>query len=63
MEAVIQPGNENNVHHMILYECYAPNSDETYGPFLNQPPKTCHTDETPVEYYDCMMHYAFTWVR
>ena len=63
MEAVIQPGNENSVHHMLFYECHAPgDTDKIYGPHVGQS-YGCYTPQMPDVFYDCLVHYAFTWVN
>ena len=64
MEAIVEPGNEVYVHHMLFYECHTNgSSDAVYGQYVGKESYGCYTPEMPEVYYDCLTHYAFTWVN
>lgn len=66
MEAVIQPGNERQVHHILVYECYGKggsSTSEIYEKHVGKEAVECYTPQMPPEYLDCMTHYASGWVN
>jgi len=57
-EPVLQPGNENYVHHMLLYECVAPHQYEPlesmFERYVEHPGESCYSNSMPVEWDHCM---------
>lgn len=61
MEAVIEPGNERHVHHMILYECFVDgDSESVFEPLIGKG-AVCFSEGAPQEFSHCQRHFAFTW--
>ena len=51
-----QPGNEKYLHHIILYECLAPdgNDDDMFGQFVDEPGHTCYVPTMPRHWWHCL---------
>lgn len=57
-EPVLQPGNEHYVHHMLLYECVAPDNiaslDSMFQKYVEHPGESCYSTAMPTEWDQCM---------
>ena len=65
---MIQKGNENLVHHMVLFECQVPDdmqsSDVFEGLLGTENGGNCHQrEDMPVEFYYCIPRFTTSWVR
>ncbi|XP_067141857.1 DBH-like monooxygenase protein 1 homolog [Centruroides vittatus] len=52
LEAIIEPGNEKIVHHMILHECTGVETDRI-APYLNEEYTECYTEENVRKFSFC----------
>ncbi|XP_023214435.1 DBH-like monooxygenase protein 1, partial [Centruroides sculpturatus] len=52
LEAIIEPGNEKLVHHMILYECTGIETDRI-TPYLNEEYTECYNEENVRKFPFC----------
>ncbi|KAK7085007.1 DBH-like monooxygenase protein 1 [Halocaridina rubra] len=50
---VIQPGNEQHVHHMLLYECHLQNSHHHLNKFVEAPGAQCYDRNMPLSWSAC----------
>ena len=62
---MIQPGNEGNVHHIIMYECFTDEGDsaDIFEEFVGNSPVACYTAEMPSPYRKCLAQYSAGWVK
>ena len=66
MEAVLNNAKDNSaVHHMILYECKAPegqNAADVFDPYVGTDQGgVCYTSEVPEVFQYCIGNYIFAW--
>lgn len=50
---IIEDGNEEYVHHILLYECYVPNSDTHFEKWVNWRGTQCYNGNMPVSWKHC----------
>ncbi|KAG0721914.1 MOXD1 1 [Chionoecetes opilio] len=50
---VVQPGNEEHVHHILFFECYVPNSDTHFEQWLEGRGTQCYSANMPVSWHYC----------
>lgn len=50
---VVEEDNAEHVHHVLFYECHAPDSDTVFGQHVEEQGAQCHTANMPDSFNHC----------